>query len=538
MINQTACPKCGSQNPVGSQYCDQCSAPLQAAQPTMPGLSARPPAGPAAFNPASLTSPPAVPYAVPPGPSTPPTVPFVAPPEPPPLPDPPVRVEPALSPPARRGGSPLLLIGAALIALAVFVGIGFSALLNSGGGGTATTPTTVVNGEATRLAGQAAGLAATLTAVSNVPSATVAAQAPPSATAVVPATAAPAIQPTVAAAAPTAAATFVIPSSAPTSVPGVVAVQPLLKDGRPDVGAEIQAFFARFYQARTLLPGGSFDLDTVTNLTEQPYRDYTLGLLRKSVADVQAGTLREVNYRDIAVRVVAPPDLSALQPTTEVEVTRTQEQIRTDKPVPPVTDKLRFRLHRRQVAAGLISWTAYDYFNAGANAWLTDSSQNPAAVSNSQVQRELSDFFNRFYQARTLGSATDGALALEKTGELTQFAYRDYTLPLLQQQVDDLASKKLQSVQYSGIQVTLDSWNPQATDHGGLATVHVTRTSQAQRPGQALTVQTGTYQFRLHRHLDETGAFWLAVDFFSPISNAWVSESAGLTGPIPAAGQG
>ena len=156
-------------------------------------------------------------------------------------------------------------------------------------------------------------------------------QVPPSATLLVLATqssAATATGPVVAL--QTVAATFVIPTSAPTSVPGVVAVQPILKDGQPDVGAEIQAFFSRFYQARTLVPDGEFDLETVTNLTEQPYRDYTLSLLNKSVADQRAGTLREVNYRDIAVRIITAPDLNATKPTAEVEVTRTQEQVRTD----------------------------------------------------------------------------------------------------------------------------------------------------------------------------------------------------------------
>ncbi|MDQ2807882.1 MAG: hypothetical protein M3Z04_13395, partial [Chloroflexota bacterium] len=443
-----------------------------------------------------------------------------------------------------------LLIGAALVALAVFVGIGFSALLNSGGVtptptavSNAALPSAAVNSEATRLAGQAAGLAATLTAVSNVPATAVVAQVPPSATPVAvaatqpPAATAPPTAATVAVS--TAAATFVIPTSAPTAQPGVVAVQPILKDGQPDVGAEIQAYFARFYQARTLLPGGSFDLSTVTNLTEQPYRDYTLGLLRKSVADVQAGTLREVSYHDIAVRVVVAPDLHAAPPTAEVEVIRTQDQVRTDKSVPSVTDKLRFRLHRRELPNGMISWTAYDYFNGEVNAWLTDSSQSPTTLANDQVQRELNDFFNRFYQARTLGPGTDGDVVLEKTGELTDFAYRDYTVPLLQQQVDELTGGKLRSLQYSDIKVQLDQWDARATNHGGLATVHVTRTSHVQRAGQAEVVQTGTYQFRLHRHMDDAGGvFWIAVDFLSPISHKWVSESAGMTGPVPAAGQG
>ena len=59
----------------------------------------------------------------------------------------------------------------------------------------------------------------------------------------------------------------------------------------------------------------------------------------------------------------------------------------------------------------------------------------------------------------------------------------------------------------------------------------VTRTSHIGRPGKSEEVQTGTYQFRLHRHQGDNGEpFWVAVDFLSPISNKWVSESAGIAG--------
>ncbi|HEX6606567.1 MAG TPA: hypothetical protein VF276_06590, partial [Chloroflexia bacterium] len=142
-----------------------------------------------------------------------------------------------------------------------------------------------------------------------------------------------------------------------------------------------------------------------------------------------------------------------------------------------------------------------------------------------------------FYAARTL--VPGGSFDLTTTGEMTNFAYRDYTLPLLQKQQDEADAGQLSTVNYSDIKVKLLDWNAQATDHGGIATVEVTRTSHVTRPGKSEEVQTGTYQFRLHRHTGDNGEpFWVAVDFLSPISNQWVSESAGMSGPVPPSGHG
>jgi hypothetical protein len=418
----------------------------------------------------------------------------------------------------------VLLIGAALVALAVFVGIGFSALLNSNNGNNAPPTVAPLLGSAatmTAAAGEAGQLRLTLTAVSQAPSPTPAAQATAT--------------PPPAAPTATAVATFVIPTSAPTPAPTVIGLQPILKDGQPDVEAEVSRFFSQFYEARTLVPGGEFDIATLTNLTAPPYRDYTLGLLRTSVVDAEAGVLLEVNYRDIGVRVLSQ-DAPSANMTAEVEVIRTQEQVRTDKKVAPLTDKLRFRVRRTTLPDGSISWVAYDFFNQATNSWLIDTS---TTVPSAQVLTELTDYIHRFYEARTLGPGHDGQAALDQTGQITLFAYYDYTIPLLQQQVDNVAAGKVQSVSYSDIQVKLDQWDPLATTHGGIATVHVTRTSRVQRPGQPDDVQSGTYEFRLHRHWDDTGApFWVAVDFLSPISNKWVSESAGMTGPVPPDGHG
>ena len=82
-------------------------------------------------------------------------------------------------------------------------------------------------------------------------------------------------------------------------------------------------------------------------------------------------------------------------------------------------------------------------------------------------------------------------------------------------------------------------YDPRATDHGGVATVQVTRTARVTRPGGAESPQTATYRFRLHDHHDESGkVYWLAVDFFQPQAGRWVSEIAGMAVSVPSAGHG
>ncbi|MDQ6695164.1 MAG: hypothetical protein M3014_12220 [Chloroflexota bacterium] len=83
-------------------------------------------------------------------------------------------------------------------------------------------------------------------------------------------------------------------------------------------------------------------------------------------------------------------------------------------------------------------------------------------------------------------------------------------------------------------------WYPLATSHGDIGTVKVTCTSHVVRPTGAEPPQTTTYMFRVHHHVGEVGvaSAWVAVDFLSPVINKWVSDSAGLSGPIPPAGHG
>src|SRR5205085_7524842 len=127
-----------------------------------------------------------------------------------------------------------------------------------------------------------------------------------------------------------------------------------------------------------------------------------------------------------------------------------------------------------------------------------------------------------------------GKFDIDTAREQSAFAFQDYTIPLLEKQQEEVDRGKLTSVSYSDIKTEVVSWFPQATSHGGIATVKVTRTVRVVRPAGAEQPRTETYQYRLHRHWaeDDTG-LWLAVDFFSPTTGKWVSESAGTTAPEP-----
>ena len=131
---------------------------------------------------------------------------------------------------------------------------------------------------------------------------------------------------------------------------------------------------------------------------------------------------------------------------------------------------------------------------------------------------------------------------INRNAELTAFAYQQYTIPILQDQEKEIESGKLTSIRYTNISTKVLAWDANATNHGGIATVEVTRTSLVVRPTGAEAPQTATYQFRLHRHTDETGkGYWLAVDFFNPNagnSGAWVSDSAGQPWVVPPSGHG
>jgi serine/threonine-protein kinase len=349
-------------------------------------------------------------------------------------------------------------------------------------------------------------------------------------------TAAPAETPAAETPGPTVGDVFVIPSVAPTEAPSPVPLDTAGATGPEAFTAQLNTFFDLFYKARTLEPGGMFDLATIGNLTAPPYRDYTLALLQQNEADAETGKLREANYANLSMKVLSFGHEADGSDNAFVEVTRTLNEVRADGVQPPQTGTYQFKLKRTVLADGNAAWQAYDFYNPATKIWISQA-KGDNTLSPDQVQREMNDYFQRFYAARTL--VPGGSFDLTTTGEMTNFAYRDYTLPLLQKQQDEASAGQLSTVNYSDIKVKLLDWNAQATDHGGIATVEVTRTSHVTRPGKAEEVQTGTYQFRLHRHTGDNGEpFWVAVDFLSPISNQWVSESAGMSGPVPPSGHG
>lgn len=337
---------------------------------------------------------------------------------------------------------------------------------------------------------------------------------------------------------PTATVPAAVPS--PTANTIVVPSAPPEPEARPvpiavgqDIASEVATFFAAFYKARTLARGGAFDLPTTRGLTAAPYQEYTVTLLQKDADDAAAGKLLTVTYSGIATTVDNWQG-SGGTGTALVSVTRTMTTVRSDGALAPQTATYQFRLRRSLLDQTHVSWVAYDFFNPGANAWV---SALTAPTNPSSIDGELAAFFKQFYALREV--APGGAIDINANEALTAFAYREYTVPILQQQQDEIARKQLTSIRYTNIGVKLVNWDTAATNHGGIATVEVTRTSLVVRPGGAEAPQTATYQFRLHRHTDETGkGYWLAVDFFNPNAGRWVSESAGQPWIVPPSGHG
>ncbi len=333
--------------------------------------------------------------------------------------------------------------------------------------------------------------------------------------------------------------TFVIPAVAPTVPvqPVLLAVTPVA--GQIDVAVEVAAFFKEFYDARTFTTdASSFDLvERSRALTDEPYRDYTITLLQRDADAFDAALLQSTLYSAISTSVEGWTPGANGTGTATVAVTRTRTDTRKGIAPSSATANLRFKLERRPQPNGdtqAVSWVAVDFFNPATNGWV--SANVPPATAD--IAKEIDAFFkNDFYPARSL--VPGGQFNIEKTLEITAFAYQDYTIPLLQKQQDEANQGKVTRVTYSDIQTEVVSWFPQQTSHGGVATVKVTRTSNVARPGGADPPQTATYQFRVHRHWDDTGkGLWIAVDFLSPITNKWVSDSAGLGGPVPATGHG
>ena len=211
-------------------------------------------------------------------------------------------------------------------------------------------------------------------------------------------------------------------------------------------------YWNRFYQARTITkPGDKFDLATVGGLTSPPYRDYTLTLLGQSQADIDAGKITQITYSNITIQGLdtASPDASGAL-ITNVSIERTQTQVRTDIKQAPQTLTLSFRMRRTDLGNGQVSWQAYDFFNPSTNAWLSKSLASQ--IPQSQVQTDAVAFFNRFYAARTL-TTPRSQFDFDTTWQITAGAYQEYTLPLLQQQQDQVDAGQVTRVTYSNIKV-------------------------------------------------------------------------------------
>jgi hypothetical protein len=353
-----------------------------------------------------------------------------------------------------------------------------------------------------------------------------------------PATSAPA--PTVAAAATLAPPTvtaiqadvFVVPAKQSEALPPQALADASF--AQPDVDREVRAFFERVYQARTIQRGVKPSADPLRQLVDGAYADYTIPLFEREVADANEGKLLEAIFSDLDVQVQNwQPAADGTSGTALVAVTRTRAATRSDRQEAPQTATYQFRVERRRAGDNGVAWVATDFLNPATNRWVSQ----PTAAEDPQVDAQIQDFFKRFYAARTL--VPGGKFDVDTTIQLTQLAYQDYTLPLLTRQQDEASAGKLSAVAYTDLKVEVLDFNPTATDHGGIATVQVTRTARVTRPNGAEPPQTGTYRFRLHDHHDESGkTYWLAVDFFQPQAGRWVSEIAGMAVSIPSAGHG
>jgi hypothetical protein len=291
-----------------------------------------------------------------------------------------------------------------------------------------------------------------------------------------------------------------------------------------EIVGELNTYFEIFYNARSAENGAVLILDTNRNLTDEYYRDYTMPLLHKTMDDLIEGRLREVTYNGISVQVDDWRPGTAGTGIADVRVTRTRHEERVDTTPTDETATLRFRVKRR----GDLGWAVVDFLNPSTNKWV---SENVPPVPQ-HVKTGAAEYFRQFYAARTL--PTGGKLDISRTADLTAFAYEEYTMPLLRRQQADADAGKLTRVFYTDIQTEVLNWHPEATSHGGIAVVKVTRTANVVRPGGAEPPRTETFEFRVHQHHNEPGEPpWVAVDFLNPSTGVWVSESVGMPAPIP-----
>jgi hypothetical protein len=337
--------------------------------------------------------------------------------------------------------------------------------------------------------------------------------------------------------------TFVVP--APTDPP--IIRKPVVNSSfsHPAPENELQSIFELIYQARSLRPGGQFDLATLRGLVAGEYADYTLPLFEQEISEAQAGRLLEVSFSGITVSLPewSPRGPGSSEGIAQFAVTRTRREVRAGSASTSETATYKFRAERwgqrSQMFATVspdlsdppdsVHWSVYDFVNPATDRWISE----PAPINTAQAATELTKFFADFYADRSVAPGQP----FDMTPSLVRAAgsYRAYTTPLLTQTEREVASGAVKEIRYAGISVKLVSWDEKATNHGGLAFAEVTRTAYVTRASGAEPPQTATYRFRVHRH---DGTFWLVVDFFRPDVGRWVTEIAGATVIVPESGHG
>lgn len=324
--------------------------------------------------------------------------------------------------------------------------------------------------------------------------------------------------------------TFVVPAPPPEQA-GALRALPNASFARPAVEAELRMVFDLFYKARTLPRGGQFDVEGLRALVVGAYADYTLSLFEQEVGDARAGKLLEVSFSDVAVSLTAwtPWGTDPSYGQAQVAVTRTRNEVRATAGPTHETATYMFTLQRQLVGTDGVTWTVSDFVNPATGRLISQ----PPPVTSAQAAQELKSFFVDFYAAR---SVVPGQPFEPLTrGWFAAGSYAAYTTPLLEETQREVASGAVREIRYADIAVRLLSWSDTATEHGGLAEVEVTRTAYVTRATGGEPPQHATYRFRVHRHV---GPHWLAVDFFRPDVNRWVTDLAGATVVVPDVGHG
>lgn len=138
------------------------------------------------------------------------------------------------------------------------------------------------------------------------------------------------------------------------------------------VATELKAFFSEFYAARSFAPAQPLELRRSAALAIGTYYSYTMPLLEKTLAEVQSGSLKEIRYADISVRLLGwDPKATDHGGLATAEVTRTAFVTRSTGAEPPQTATYQFRVHRH-IDAATPSWFAVDFFRPDVSRWVTD----------------------------------------------------------------------------------------------------------------------------------------------------------------------